>query len=162
MKAPVISELDTTELAKLLGDDLVAQIEFRRGRVAELLAELNRRLSGGVVAGSSPASNGSGGAIPPASHGPGFGKRHVFRSDEEKAQIIEYSLQHSIAEAAEHFGVPEGTISGWRSKLAKNYTPLAPAPVRQRRPFDPEAARDAAAESAFPDSVQKGDSRRIA
>lgn len=162
MKAPVISELDTTELAKLLGDDL-AQIEFRSGRVAELLAELNRRLSGGAVAGSSPATNGSGGAVPPAAHGR-HGKRHVFRSDEEKASIIEYSLHHPIAETAKHFGVPEASIYVWRSKLgiSKNYTPPAPAPVRQRRPFDPEAARMAAADSAFPDSVQKGDSRRIA
>jgi transposase-like protein len=162
VKAPVISELDTTELAKLLGDDL-AQIEFRSGRVAELLAELNRRLSGGAVAGSSPATNGSGGAVPPAAHGR-HGKRHVFRSDEEKASIIEYSLHHPIAETAKHFGVPEASIYVWRSKLgiSKNYTPPAPAPVRQRRPFDPEAARMAAADSAFPDSVQKGDSRRIA
>jgi transposase-like protein len=161
VKAPVISELDTTELAKLVGDDL-AQIEFRSGRVAELLAELNRRLSGGAVAGSSPATNGSGGAVPPAAHGPGFGKRHVFLSDEEKASIIEYSLHHPIAETADHFGVSEASIYVWRSKLgiSKNYTPPAPAPVR-RRPFDPEAARMAAADSAFPDSVQKG-SRRIA
>ena len=162
MKAPVISELDTTELAKLLGDDL-AQIEFRRGRVAELLAELNRRLSGGAVAGSSPATNGPGGAVPPASHGPGSGKRHVFRSDEEKASVVEYSLHHSIAETADHFSVSEASIYAWRSELGiwKNYTPPVPAPVR-RRPFDPEAARMAAADSASPDSVQKGDSRRIA
>jgi len=162
VKAGAFSELQSENLATLLASDL-AEIELRKERVVELLAELNRRLSGAVVAGSSPATNGSGGAVPPAAHGR-HGKRHVFRSDEEKASIIEYSLHHPIAETAKHFGVPEASIYVWRSKLgiSKNYTPPAPAPVRQRRPFDPEAARMAAADSAFPDSVQKGDSRRIA
>ena len=123
--------MSTAEVAEPLAYRLTL-VEQLRLEAAEILSELTGRLGGATAEPAAPSE------APPVAA--------------QRADIIEYSIDHGVEEAHKISGVAVSTIYGWRKKLGRDYVrppkPAPPEPIPHH--FDPEAAHLAAADSAYP------------
>jgi transposase-like protein len=148
--------MSTAEVAEPLAYRLTL-VEQLRLEAAEILSELTGRLGGATAEPAAPSE------APPVrdisrEHPPALvrssraGRARPTYTEEQRADIIEYSIDHGVEEAHKISGVAVSTIHGWRKKLGRDYVrppkPAPPEPIPHH--FDPEAARLAAADSAYP------------
>ena len=151
----------TIDLVALLASAVNA-VESSQAQMSRLLVELTIRAQAATPFGPVPPD-----FRQPPTPIPAAAKKvsaampkHRFRSPAEIDEIVAFSIENSTAEACEVYNSAASSLSLWRRQRgAGRSRSKRIAPVRHS--FDPQAARDAAAESAFSDSVDKGDTRRI-